>query len=74
MGRTKILTRVTPTLALGVCLALWAVLEWLVSVSDIVEEVDLVLSCEECRAYAVYWCVSPTLIVNVCECECGRGQ
>ena len=45
-------------------LALRAVLEGLVSVSDVAKEVDLVLVCEESCSDTVYGCVTPSLVVK----------
>jgi hypothetical protein len=44
--------------------SLWAMLERLMSVSDIVEEVYLILPSKKCRTYAVYGRVTPALVIE----------
>jgi hypothetical protein len=39
-------------------------LEGLMTVSDVVEEMDLILLREECSSNAVYGCISPSLVVK----------
>ena len=48
--------------------ALWAVLKRFVSVSDIMEVVDLVLPREEGRTETVDWSVTPALIIEATLC------
>jgi hypothetical protein len=44
LAHTKVLGFVTPTFALSVQITLRAMLEWLVAITNIVEEVDLVFT------------------------------
>ena len=60
----EVVLRVAPTLALLVGVALWAVLEGLVPISNIAEEVDLVFVCEQRRADTVHWRITPALVVE----------
>jgi len=60
----EVIVCITPALAASVSFALWTMLEWLVSVSYVLEEVYLILFREERSTQTVYWCISPTLIVE----------
>jgi hypothetical protein len=61
---TKVLLRVTPTFSTFVSVALWTVLEGFMSVSDVIEEMDLILLGEECSSNAMHGCISPSLVVK----------
>ena len=60
----KVIVRVAPAVSSRVCIALRAVLERLVSISDIVEEVDLLLLGEKRSANGVHRRISPSLVVE----------
>jgi len=60
----EVVTLITPALALGMRSSLWAMLEGLMPITDIVEKVDLILVCKKSCADAVNWGVSPALIVE----------
>lgn len=60
----EIVVWVTPTIPSCMRIALWTMLEWLMSISDIVEKVNLILSCKERSTDRMDRSVSPTLIVE----------
>ena len=60
----KVVRWVAPALPSLVRFTLWAVLEGFVSISDIVEEVDLILASEQCRADGVHGRIAPSLVVK----------
>jgi hypothetical protein len=61
---TKVLLLVAPTFPAFVSVALRAMLEGLVTISDVVEEMYLILLGEECSSNAMYGCISPSFIVK----------
>ena len=61
---TKVILLRTPALPLRVCLTLRTMLEWLMSVSNIVEEVDLIFAREEGGADGMNRRVAPSLVVE----------
>lgn len=61
---TKVLVNVAPALSARVRISLWAVLERIVLITNIVEEMDLVLFRKQRCADAMHWCISPPLIVE----------
>jgi hypothetical protein len=61
---TKVLSRVAPTFPALVNVTLWAVLEGFVTVSYVVEEMNLVFLGEKRSSNAVDGCISPALIVE----------
>jgi hypothetical protein len=70
MALTEILSSVTPAFASLVCLSLRTMLEWLVSITNVIEELKLVFASKQCGAKAVNGSVSPTLRVEPGEsCE-----
>lgn len=58
---TKILSRIAPTSSLLMRSSLWTVLVGIMPIPDVIEEVDLILPCEQCSADAMNRCISPTL-------------
>jgi len=58
---TEIIISIAPALPLGMARALWAMLEWSVPITDILEEVNLVLFCEQGSPNRMYRCVTPSL-------------
>jgi hypothetical protein len=61
MELTEIDFRVTRTFPLPVCLLLWTVLEWLMPITYIIEEVNLILAGEKSRSEAMDGCITPAL-------------
>ena len=57
----KVFIDVTPTLATGMSVALGAMLEGFMPVTNIIEEVELVFSSEQRRGDTMYWGVTPPL-------------
>lgn len=61
---TKILFRITPAFTALMSIALWAVLERLMPITNVVEEMYLFLLREKCRSDAMHWRISPSFIVK----------
>jgi hypothetical protein len=61
---TKVLLSVTPAFPAFVSIALWTMLERLVTVSNVVEKMDLILLGKECSSNTVYGCIAPSLVVK----------
>lgn len=61
---TKVLLWVAPAFPTLVRIALWAVLEGFVTISDIIEEMNLVLLGKKCSTNAMDRCISPALVIE----------
>lgn len=59
---TESVCLVTPAFILGVNASSWTMLERIVSVADVLKEMNLVLPCKQSSTYAVHRCVTPSLI------------